>query len=173
MEILEAAITFEKEGEAFYWELADKTDNRGIKNICLMLARDEVEHAKVIEKLMGNRPEAKADSTIIEDVKTVFRRFIDDIFDPDEALAEESMYLKAMTLEKKMIDFYSERAKEASVENVKSIFLTLAGEEEKHYEILKNILEFRRNTRDWVQKRIFDSLGGGAQGDDERSNDES
>jgi rubrerythrin len=159
MDILESAIAFEKEGEAFYWELADKTDNRGIKNICLMLARDEAGHIKAIENLIAKQTAGKSDSTIIVDVKALFGRFINGIFDPEEPLAEESMFRKAMDLEKKTMDFYTGCSEEAQVPSEKALFLQLAGEESKHYTILGNILEFRKNSKDWIRKRTFDKLG--------------
>jgi rubrerythrin len=158
MDIISTAIAFEKEGESFYWELADKTENRGIKNICLMLARDESEHIKVLEKLGTAAPAVKPASTIVEDSKKVFGRFIGDIFDPDEPIAEESLYLKAMELEKKTMEYYSARSSESKVTEAEKLYDQLAGEERKHYEILKSILEFRKNSKEWIGKRIFDRL---------------
>jgi rubrerythrin len=157
MSIIDTAISLEKEGEAFYWEIADKTDNRGIKNICLMLARDEAEHIRTFEKLRSGEVAGRKASTIIEDAKKIFRRFVDDIFDPDEALAPEALFEKAMGLEKKTLDFYSECALAAENPAEKDIFLALADEEKKHYGILNNIIEFRRNSREWIRKQSFEN----------------
>ncbi len=159
MNLIETAISFEREGEAFYWEIADRTDNRGIKNICLMLARDESEHIKVFERLAEGNGAGLRVSTIVEDTRAVFRRFTNDIFDPDEELAPESLYEKAISLEKKTMDYYSECARNAKDEDEKKLYLTLAGEEKKHYGILKNILEFRLNSREWLGKRSFENPG--------------
>jgi rubrerythrin len=159
MDILTTAISFEEEGEKFYWEIADKTENRGIKNICLMLARDEAEHIKALEKMGAGIKTIKADSSIIEDTKTVFRRFINDIFDPNESLADKALYGKAMELEKKTIEYYKHWAAETGKAEEKALLEKLAAEETRHLEILKNILEYLKNGAKWIKNRKFDDLG--------------
>lgn len=51
MNIYEYAMKAEKDGERYYRELANKTDDVGLKSILMMLADEEVKHYVVFDKM--------------------------------------------------------------------------------------------------------------------------
>jgi len=52
MNIYKYAMKMEKDSENYYSELANKTDDVGLRNILKMLANDEVKHYNIIEQMM-------------------------------------------------------------------------------------------------------------------------
>ena len=51
MDIYEYAMQMEKDGEAYYRDLAGKTSHQGLKSILGMLADAEVKHYKLFEDI--------------------------------------------------------------------------------------------------------------------------
>ncbi|GAH92585.1 unnamed protein product, partial [marine sediment metagenome] len=52
MNIYKYAMKMEKDSENYYNELANKTDDAGLRNILKMLASDEVKHYNIIEQMI-------------------------------------------------------------------------------------------------------------------------
>ena len=50
MNVFDFAMKMEKDGEAFYREIAGKTKNPGLKSIFTTLADEEMEHYKTFKK---------------------------------------------------------------------------------------------------------------------------
>ena len=60
-------------------------------------------------------------------------------------------YKKARDIEKKSRDFYLEKAGELSDPTQKELCLKIAEEEQKHYLILDNIIEFISHPDTWLE----------------------
>lgn len=69
-------------------------------------------------------------------------------------------YRKAMVIEEESRKFYSDKASEAGEEETRHILLRLAGEEEKHFRIMKNIAEFvaRPEPGNWLENAEWHHL---------------
>lgn len=52
MNVYEYAMKVEKEGEAYYREMAEISPNAGLKRIFTMLADEEVKHYNVFKSMM-------------------------------------------------------------------------------------------------------------------------
>lgn len=52
MNVYEYAMKVEKDGEAYYRELASKSPNNGLKRIFTMLAEEEIKHYNVFKNMM-------------------------------------------------------------------------------------------------------------------------
>ncbi len=154
MDIFDYAMQMEKDGEDYYRQLVGKTDNRGVKTILTMLADEEVKHYKTLARMKTKRPQM-AETTILTDAKNIFARMKDsgESFDFD---AEQSdLYRKAQDIEKKTQDFYQAKADEVEQEYQREIFLRLAEEENKHYFLLENIIEFVSRPQTWLENAEF------------------
>jgi rubrerythrin len=155
MDIFEYAMQMEKEGENFYREVAQHTPNTGIKAILTMLADEEVRHYNAIEKMKSAEPVQLADSTILADAKNVFAGLQASGEEFSSETNQIRLYKKALDIEAKSKDFYTEKAGEASEKNVKELFLRLAQEEQKHYVLVENIIDFLSGPDTWLENAEF------------------
>lgn len=149
MDIYAYAMQMEKDGETYYREIAAQTTNAGIKNILTMLAHAEVRHYQTFERMKsrGNLP--PADLGYLSEVKNVFA----ELLDRKRAITngtQKALYQKAQKLEEKTRDFYREKAGEVD-EAQKSIFLKIADEEQKHYNILENLIIMLNRPETWLE----------------------
>lgn len=160
MNIYEYAMQMEQDGEKFYLLLAESCQVRGIATIFTMLANEEVKHYNTIvhlQKNAGNSPMVK--TTVLKNVKNIFIKMKEEKTDVRIGSSELESYRKAMTIEEMSWKFYLDKAANAD-ENVKQIFLRLAGEEEKHLRVMENIVEFvaRPEPGNWLENAEWHHL---------------
>ncbi len=155
MEIFEYAMQMEKDGEDFYRDLARQMPGRGIKTILTMLADDEARHYKAIEKMKSDEPSELVDTTVLTDARNVFAQ----LKESGEQFTSETnhvrLYNKALDIEAKSRDFYNEKAGEVSNANAKEFFIRLAREEQKHYVLVENIIDFLSRPDTWLENAEF------------------
>lgn len=154
MNILIYAMQMEKDGEDYYYELAQKAPNKGVRAILEMLAVEELRHYRALQQMKTSRPDL-AETTVLSDAKNVFVQIKESEDDFDFDLEQVELYRKAQDLEQKSIDFYCEKAEEVEHEYQKEVFLTLAEEEKKHYALLENIIEFISRPKRWLENAEF------------------
>ena len=70
-------------------------------------------------------------------------------------VSEVEMYQKAREIEKQAKSFYQEKADEVEDIAQKKIFNLLAAEEQKHYFLLDNIVEFVSRPQQWLEDAEF------------------
>lgn len=150
MDIFAYAMQMEKDGEAYYRELAAKTGNKGIKNILTMLADAEVIHYNIFRTMQRHEPVPETDSVSLEGIKNIFARLKED-GPPGVDTTQVALYRRAQDIEKKTLDFYLEKAEESKDEIEKTIFKRVANEERKHYLILENIIDFVERPDTWLE----------------------
>lgn len=152
--IFEYAMQMEKDGEDYYRQLAQKIDNNGMKTILTMLADEEVKHYNAIEKIKKQK-EQIAESEILTDAKNVFVQIKESGESFDFDINEAELYKRARDIEKKSRDFYTEKAGKVTEEYQKELFLKLADEEQKHYVLLDNIIDFVSRPEQWLENAEF------------------
>jgi rubrerythrin len=154
MDIFEYAMQMEKDGEAYYRQLAEQAGNNGLKTIFSMLADEEVKHYEVVKQMKTQRAQM-AETQVLTNAQNVFVQMKEsgETFDIDARQVE--LYKKAQDIEKKSQDFYSEKAKEVTHEHQKEIFRQLAVEEEKHYFLLESIIQFVSRPDTWLENAEF------------------
>ena len=162
MNIYDFAMQMEKDGENYYRELAAASKIAGLKKIFGMLADEEVEHFRVLKQLKEQKSETRLPEThILTDVKNIFigmkeekgHLHIDTTVDTDA-------FRKAREIEQKSIDFYLEKAEEAEDAEVKNVLIRLARMEEKHRNIMENLVEFvsRPEPGHWLENAEWHHL---------------
>ena len=157
MNIFDYAMQLEKDGEVFYRELAQKSDDSGIKSIFNMLADDEVKHNKVLEDMKKEEKPQMAETEVLKSARNIFTQLKEE-GKFDYKLPQIELYKKAQDLEKKTEDFYREKAKEAEDEYQKEMLLKIAEEEKKHYFLLDNIIEFVSKPQVYLENAEFSNL---------------
>jgi rubrerythrin len=151
MNIYEYAMQMEKDGEDFYRDLAGRVDNKGLKNILTMLADAEVIHYTIFKKMKDNVKVKVADTPILSKVKNVFVQMKEENETAGASPSQIELYRKAQGIEKKSRDFYLEKAAEQKDQGQKEIFLKIAEEERKHYEILAKLIDFVSRPQTWLE----------------------
>jgi rubrerythrin len=149
--IFDFAMQMEKDGEEYYRQLAG---NKGMRTILTLLADEEVKHYNAIEKIKTQQAQI-ADSEILIDAKNIFVQIKESGESFDFNINQEELYKKARDIEKKNRDFYTEKANEVTENYQKELFLKLAVEEQKHYVLLDNIIDFISRPEQWLENAEF------------------
>lgn len=156
MNMYEFSIQMEHDAELLYRSLASRTDHKGIKRIFTMLADDEAKHAKAVETLQRKSPSTENKSSMSE-VKTIFSQIKDQSEIPSTEILEELK--KALDIEKKGREFYSEKFSELDTDEGKSLFQKLSRQEDYHYKTVANIIEMVEKPLWWVEHAEFTPKG--------------
>lgn len=151
MDIYEYAMQMEKDGESFYREIALKAENKGIRNIFNMLADAEVVHYRTLREMKEGHKITLPDNAILRDVKNIFKDILDKKEFSNLDLSQVDLYKKAEEIEKRSRGFYLEKAGEVKEASDKDIFLKIADEENRHFHVLENIIDFVSRPLHWLE----------------------
>jgi len=154
MDIFEFALQMEKDGEYFYRYLVQRNKNKGIITILNMLADEEVKHYNII-KTMQDRILEVQETDVLDRAKNIFIQLKEGNEKFEYNTNEISLYRQAQDIEVRSREFYREQANQTSNENHKYIFGKLADEENRHYLILDNIIEFVQRPERWLENAEF------------------
>ncbi len=163
-EALKRAIDMEKKGYDIYIEAAKKTSNKLGKVTLEAIAAKELDHIKAIEefdkKISGEISDL---SKAIESINSKSKKdYIGSIMDKLKAELQakvkadtdlEKAYEVAMGLERQSYDLYKKLAGEASDPQAKKFFEFLMGEENTHYELLQETLQYLNNPSEWFKQK--------------------
>ena len=153
MDIFAQAIQMEKDGEAYYRQLAHRTGNHGLKTILTMLADEEVLHQQVITRMQTGHPHVQA-GEVLTRAKNIFTEMRDsDQVLPDDT-SQGDLYRKALEIEQKSEQFYTSKAKETQDPQAQ-VFKALAAEERKHAILMENLIEFVSRPQTWLENAEF------------------
>ncbi len=158
MDIFEFAKNREKKMEKIYLDLVQKTQNVGLKKIFNMLAEQEAMHFKVIERMEKKNYGKEEESDLINQTKIIMQG-IKDRKEIVEGLGSQAeVYSQARQFEKESQEFYQEQADKAENEEMKNIFTIFAKEEEKHFHVMDELVEYVTRPDAWVTDSEFSSL---------------
>ena len=158
MNIFEFAIEKERLAEQFYRELAERAPHKGLVSIFTMLADEEHNHIDVVTKLKEGTPAEVAETILLTNAKTIFAKMRQSKDKMKFGDSQIDMYKKAQAIEKDSRAFYRQKAQETDNPSHKAIFNTLAEEENKHYFLLENIIEFVSRPQTWLENAEFHHL---------------
>jgi len=142
MDIFQFAMEKEKFSEDYYRRLAEKTDCKGLKNICNMLADEEGKHYRIVEQMSKKIPAKVAQTPVLGNAKEIFEKMRESAEKYNFDISELQLYQKARDIEKESRKFYLEKSEQAEDTCHKGIFKKLADEEQKHFVLLEHICEF-------------------------------
>jgi rubrerythrin len=160
MNVFEFAMQMEKDGEAFYRQIASKTNNAGLQKIFTTLADEEVVHYKTFKKLFEKSAADIVESNVLGKAKNIFQEMKKTGgFDISAETPQIEAYKKAMDAEKEAFTFYEKKAEEATNPTEKNILQAFAREERRHYRLLENVLDFVSRPDAWLENAEFSQLG--------------
>lgn len=155
MNVYEYAMKVEKEGEAYYREMAAAATNPGLKRIFTMLADEEIKHYNVFKGMMKKEEMDLDNLNLLTDTKTIFETLSQEKENVNFDAEQIQFYKDAIAREDDAHDFYATKANEIEDEKEKAIFLQIAEEEEKHKKVLEEIVLFLEEPADWVASAEF------------------
>lgn len=156
-EALNTALDLEKEGYDVYMSAAQKTGNKFGRATLEAIAKKELDHIKAIENYSKNIDAAisminpRDKKYYIQPIMEAIKSNLDAV--PSKDLELEKAYKIAMGLEQKSYDLYKRLASEAENAQVKNFFEFLMGEENIHFELLQETLEYLDKTGDWYREQ--------------------
>jgi rubrerythrin len=154
MDVLTFALQMEKDGEAFYRQLAHRTANKGLTTILTMLADEEVKHQQAIEMMKTEVPKLE-ESHVLTRAKSIFTEIKESGKVLPDDTSQVELYQKAQEIEIRSRDFYLEKAAELDDQDQAALFKALAAEEEKHNRLLENIIDFVSEPDTWLEDAEF------------------
>jgi rubrerythrin len=148
----------EQLSEQYYRELAQKAPHKGLVSILTMLADEEHGHFEVVSKMRKGVPAGVADTILLTNAKTIFAKMRQSREKFKFGDSQIDLYKKAQDIEKDSRSFYFQKAKQVTDPSHKAIFNKLAEEENKHYFLLENIIEFVSRPQTWLENAEFHHL---------------
>jgi len=152
MDIYEFAIKFEQENQEFYDEFAEKCSHTSLASVFKNLADEERKHERIIRQMRDKKELEAVESDILPEAKAAFDEISKDLPENEILPTEQvDVYKKAIAIEEKSIEFYTEQAEKAEDAEIKAAFERLAEEERKHEKIMDNITEMVNRPNTWLE----------------------
>jgi len=151
MNMFEFAMKMEKDGEAFYRQLADKSTDPQLTRLLEKLADDEVAHYKVVQKMKEGAVVELPPANALTSAPNVFAQMKKEEWAVDRMSSQIDLYKKAREIERKSEAFYAEKAEDVEHAAQKEILLQLAKQEHQHYVLLDNLIEFLSRPQSWLE----------------------
>ena len=161
MNIYDYAIQMEKDGEAYYRELGQKSNHEGLNRIFTLLANEEVSHYTILEEMKSVNPGAvlsEKEKDVLKNATNIFAEMKDKIGEMDFDLPQADFYRKALETEEKSIEYYLEMSEKVESDEYKAIFKKLAAEEKKHKFLMEYLVDFISRPVSWLEDAEFNHL---------------
>ena len=147
---LQYAIQLERDGLAFYSEVAGRTKNPLGRKMFEGLAADERRHEEVLLGLARKMKVNLGGEMPKERLVTLFATLGEQLKGELTAEAGDNEAIeKALVMERASISHYSRQAGEAAGEGARALYRRLVQEEEQHVDILQNCLTYLNRTGQW------------------------
>lgn len=151
MNIIDYALQTEKDGEAYYRELAAKADVFGVRNVFELLADAEAEHYQVFMQMKQGQPVSRGNDRPISRIKTLFVEMRENGGADAKCQDQIEAYIQARAMERKSQEAYEQKAEELNDPKQRELCLRIAEEEGKHYLILDNLIRFLQRPDTWME----------------------
>lgn len=153
MNAYDFAMKIELQGKAYYETLAGSTRLPWLKPVFTGLAADEQKHFEVLRGVKEGKAWGMADSTVLERARSIFSELLEG--GEVAGALEETLdaYRFALKVEADSVKLYEDMARKEEDPVLVQLFLTLANEEKKHYNILDNICDFLLRPKYYLEWR--------------------
>jgi len=155
MDIFEFAMDKEKYSELYYRDLAERTNNAGLRNILTMLADEEVKHYHTVEQMKAGTPKSASNTPVLAKAKKVFEKMRKAGEKFDFHISEADLYGKAVKIEEESKRFYEKKAKIAKDTAQRKILERLAQEESSHMMLMENLRSFVSRPETYLEDAEF------------------
>lgn len=152
---LEFAIKMEQDGEKYYTEQAEINKDNALHSVCLMLAEDEKNHARILIDMMNKMPWQLTQTDTLSKAQNVFQG-MGDIKTQFKATAKQTdFYAFAAKREQESIDLYTKYLAKAQGTKEKELFEYLIEQEKQHFAVLDELAQWLRRADEWIEDARF------------------
>jgi rubrerythrin len=163
MDIFDFALKMESDGEKYYRDLAEKVSLSELKYVLEGLAEDEQRHHKIIQSLQRQTANFVEADPALQKTGHVFAggKYKGSVLDNKELFIAKlkgqqlDVYQAALTKEKESVELYGKLGENAKGREEKIICEKLRREEEKHVEVIEDIIDMLNHVHDWVDAPEF------------------
>jgi len=157
MDIFEFAMQMELDGAKLYRDLAENSQDAGVKRILGQLAEDEDKHYEILKSMSESVDPEMAETSVLTDAINIFAAVTKD--DLDLSGEQVDVYRRAVEIEAKSEAFYIEKAEEVKSPAQRKLLLRLADEERRHKHLLDGMVELLKAPDLWLENAEFTNLG--------------
>lgn len=154
MSLYDVALKLETDSRAFYLKQAEASENEGLKKIFMKLADDEKRHYEYLKGLVYVDEELK-ETDVLDDVKNVFTKLLEEKFYFDMDLSTIEAYELAKKMEKESYEYYQKMQEQSEDAKTINLLKMLEKEERKHYLTLEDIILYMKKPETWVEDAEF------------------
>ena len=155
MNILEIAIEMEHDLEKYYYEQAEINKDNGLHVTFSLLAKEEENHVKILEKYQDKISFELKDEDMFEESRKVFGN-LDNFKSEIKVLPNQlDSYRMALEKEKDSLVFYQKQKDDTKEPRLKEIFSYLVKQEDRHTEVLEQLIQMLTNPEEWVESAEF------------------
>lgn len=158
MDVFDFAMKMELQGKACYESLASTTKVPGLKTIFLGLAADEQKHYEILRGLKEGSEWSMTESPMLERARSVFNELLTDKERLGELYEDLDGYRLGLKVEADSVNLYEDMAKKEQDPETVQLYLRLANEEKKHFNIIENIYDFVMRPKYYLEWREFSNL---------------
>ena len=160
MNLFEYALKMELDGEQYYSNLAEQAQYEDLKKVFRSLAEDEQRHYKIILAVQNETADKLKENPLFNTVQNVFAMNVKPSKDNPELIArlkneQIDVYRAALEKEKESVALYSKLRGELTGQAEIAICTSLMQEEEKHVEVIDNLIDMLNHVNDWVESAEF------------------
>jgi len=158
------ALELERKGYDLYISAAEKTSNKLGKETFKVIAAKEIDHMNAIEAFVRatrekftdlseaiNSINVKDKKAYLKDIVSKLGKKLETEVPQDSDL--EKAYQVAMGFEKDSYNLYKKLAGEVKEPQAKQFFEFLMGEENNHYELLQDTLQYLNKPDEWFKQQ--------------------
>lgn len=155
MNILEFAINMEIEGEKYYKDQAEINKDNALSTVFLYLAKDEENHAKILQNKVNGLSDELTDNETLTKAKSVFQEISNYSNKIMEIPRQLELYRAALEKEKESIELYRKLLSETASDEEKILYEYLVKQEASHIAILESIILLVSRPNEWVESAEF------------------
>ena len=158
MNVFDFAMKIELQGKACYEKLAASTKVPGLKTIFNGLAADEQKHYDVFLDMKEGRAWTMTESRVLEQAQSVFRDLVADKEQLSDLHEDLDAYRVGLKIEADSVKLYEEMAEKEPDPETVQLYLRIANEEKKHFNVMENICDFVIKPKYFLEWREFSNL---------------
>jgi rubrerythrin len=161
MNVFDFALKMELDGEKYYRTLAENAKYDDLKRVLEGLAQDEQRHYQIIQLVKSQTFQHIEADPSLSNIQNVFasnnKKISPDNIEVIAKLKDEQLdvYRAALVKEKESVELYKQLNEKSEKQEEKLIFEKLMQEEEKHVDLIDNIIELLNHTNEWVEAAEF------------------
>ena len=160
---MKTAMEMELSGHKFFTDAAQRVESEVGKKLFGRLAKEELLHLKVFEKVFGDVSRGVAWKDAVKSVEPeVYVPYFDEArknFEPKDLNLELDFLKKALELERKAMAFFDQAAADAEDSEAREIFKKIREQEQLHYDLIQAEIDHLSGSGFWFDVREFDMDG--------------